>query len=56
MLETNFAYHTSVRDDIGKSCAGCTDSDVEVSGNVITCSRTEVTSDFAEAIMDMLGQ
>jgi protease I len=48
--------HPSVRDDIGKSCAGCTDSHVEVSGNVITCSRTEATSDFAEAILDMLGQ
>ena len=48
--------HPSVQDDIGKSCAGCTDADVAVSGNVITCSRPEAISDFAEAIMDMFDQ
>jgi protease I len=48
--------HSSVQDDIGKSCAGCTDADVEVSGNVITCSRPEAMSDFAEAMMGMFDQ
>lgn len=48
--------YPSVRDDIGKSCARCTDSDIEVSGNVITCSGPAAAPDFAEAILDMLDQ
>ncbi len=48
--------YPSVRDEIGKSCARCTDSDIEVSGNVITCSGPGAAPDFADAILNMLGQ
>lgn len=48
--------HASVRDAIGKLCARCTDSNIEVSGNVITCSGPNAAPDFAKSIMDMLGK
>jgi protease I len=46
----------TVRDEIGKSCARCTDSDIEVSGNIITCSAPGGAADVADSILHLLNQ
>ena len=49
------AYPTA-RDEVGKCCAQCTDADIEVSGNVITCSGPKAAADFATAILSVVKQ
>lgn len=48
--------YPSVRDEIGKCCAKCTDSDIEVSGNIITCSEPKAAADFAKTIIGAMNQ
>ena len=48
--------YPAVRDDIGKCCIRCTEADVEVSGNVITCSGPKAAASFAGAIIGVLRQ
>lgn len=49
------AYPT-VRDEIGKCCRSCTDADVEVSDNVVTCSGPRASASFATTIVTILKQ
>ena len=46
----------TVRDEIGKSCARCTDSDIEVSGNIITCSTPRAAAAVADTVLRFLNQ
>jgi protease I len=46
--------YPSVRDEIGKCCARCTDSDIEISGNIITCSGPKAAADFATTILGVM--
>jgi protease I len=48
--------HPSVRDEIGKCCAKCTDSEIEVSGNVITCSEPKAAANFAQTVLRVMNQ
>lgn len=48
--------YPAVRDDIGKCCIRCTEADVEISGNVITCSQPSAAAGFAGAIISVLRQ
>lgn len=49
------AYPT-VRDEIGKCCAKCTDSEIEISGNVITCSEPKAAANFAKTVLRVMSQ
>ena len=48
--------YPAVRDEIGRCCVRCTDADVEISGNVITCSGPKAAPDFARAILTVVNQ
>jgi protease I len=48
--------YPSVRDEIGKCCARCSDADVEVSGNVITCSGPKAAVEFATTILRTMSE
>jgi protease I len=49
------AYPT-VRDEIGKCCVRCADTDVEVSGNVVTCSGPKAAAEFATTILRVMSK
>jgi protease I len=46
----------TVRDEIGKACARCTDSDIEVSGNIVTCSAPLAAAALADTVLSLLNQ
>jgi len=48
--------YPSLKDDIGKCCARCTDSEIEVSDNVITCSQPKAAADFAKTVLRVMNQ
>ncbi|UCD05945.1 MAG: DJ-1/PfpI family protein [candidate division WOR-3 bacterium] len=48
--------YPAIRDEIGKCCRTCTDADVEISDNVVTCSRPEASASFAATIITILKQ
>jgi PfpI family intracellular protease len=48
--------YPAVRDEIGKCCKSCTDADVEISDNVVTCSEPKASASFAATIITILKQ
>ncbi|MGD8978595.1 MAG: DJ-1/PfpI family protein [candidate division WOR-3 bacterium] len=46
----------TVRDEIGKACARCTDSDIEVSGNIVTCSAPLAAAALADTVLILLNE
>jgi protease I len=48
--------YPAVRDEIGKCCMRCTDAEVEISGNIITCSQPKAAASFAKSIIGVLKQ
>ncbi len=48
--------YPTVKDDLGKCGASYTGSDVEVCGNIITCSGPKAAKDFAHTILNTLSQ
>ncbi len=48
--------HPAVRDEIGKCCMRCTEAQIEISGNIITCSGPKSSASFASAILNALSK
>lgn len=56
LVDKMVTAYPAVRDGIGRCCARCTGAEVEVSGNVITCSGSNAAPDFAKAILNAVNQ
>ena len=56
LKDMKVTVYPSVQDEIGICGAHYTGSDVEVSGNIITCSGPKAAKDFANTILNTLSQ
>jgi len=56
LVDKTITVYPAVRDEVGKYCARSTDADVEISGNVITCSGPKAAANFARSIITVMNQ
>jgi len=56
LKDTKATAYPAVKDEIGLCGATYTGTDVEVCGNIITCSGPTAAKDFAETILNTLSQ
>ncbi len=56
LQHVNVTAYPTVKDDIGKCGAQYTGHDVEVSGNIITCSGPQAAKDFATTILTTVSK